>query len=599
MLGLRCDSAPEGHMLKRLSYYFLVHVTKSLLIQSRNQLILRLAEMSVVSERTGRNAAPSIIERFPLTLPITAQQPRCGRASTVQPNGAATVGLINHRHAASSLLSPLAGEKQQRELEIFQDWARSAIQTQRDDLCRIGGAVDRLERELKDVKDFMGNVRAELTTCRQFQESIKNKELRDIRQGLDVIQAELNTNRQFKNSLREDEFPVLQEDIDVLRSELAKAQDFQQELKHQDFRTLQQDVDALRRNVEGLAYLSEDDYRASIQKFEKRMNEVYEVVPKADEVNILRAEFLQLKARLASIESSVRDASATRETIAQTPHMSEKAPGAILQNHIGIPGLETSRLSKRSDLRVVHPSSYEHDHGQAKSLLKRKHFEAKSNNDKSYSPPAKRQMTSTGQAASINSKNDASKSLTVRFQAEYSPIIVSSNHGTPSPLLDRYSDNNAGNEDNVLNRSNDESMISNNLPQKPLSTGDVLSSRPKLPTGRSNGVSRVTIDNSVGKPSMNTDPKRTSLNRAQKSAEMSHKSVRVTTTNENQKYGSIRERSDTPDQLSTLSADEAMQKSVQKRRSGCVNGQGRNTFSGNIIETIGKLITSAFNSRYF
>lgn len=66
VLGLRCDSAPENHLLRD------------------QQLLLRLAHMSVISKDTRQNAVVDVKEKFALTLPGTKKPSTPRRAPTEQ-----------------------------------------------------------------------------------------------------------------------------------------------------------------------------------------------------------------------------------------------------------------------------------------------------------------------------------------------------------------------------------------------------------------------------------------------------------------------------------------------------------------------------------
>ncbi|KAH8591942.1 hypothetical protein B0O99DRAFT_518525, partial [Bisporella sp. PMI_857] len=116
VLGLRCHSAPSGHLLKR------------------HQLLLRLAYMSVISAQTQSTAALSIQARFALTLPGTKKS------------------LTPRRELSEQ---PVPGNK-------FKTWAEAAIALQRQDIDRIGSAVDRIEKGMKSFRDFMNELRTDI-----------------------------------------------------------------------------------------------------------------------------------------------------------------------------------------------------------------------------------------------------------------------------------------------------------------------------------------------------------------------------------------------------------------------------------------------------
>lgn len=532
--------------------------------------------MSVISERTGKKATASVIERFPLTLAGATKPPRAARASTVQPSYRdGTPILVNHRHAASPVFPPPIDDKQLRELERFKDWAKSAIQTQQNDIDRIGGAVDRMERDLKSFKTFMEEMHTELITHRQGQDSQKDEELGVLKEELHAIQAELNSNRQFRNSLKEEEFPVLQEDMDALRSELAQARKFQRELKDQDIKTLQQDIQGLRRSLEGMSYLTEGGPKVSQEKFETLVNDVREVNHKSNEIYTLRTDLGQFQTRVASMETAIREAEASIRK-----HVLDQAAGAASQNESGIIGSSTPRQLVRNNVERAHERREKRD----QPIAKRRHSEMENNVDKSQGPPTKRPMHSRGNPSALHSPgNGASQSLTVGFRGKNSPIVLSSNHGTPSPILDRRgSIQSIRTGIEVINRSMNgpidfnelDSLLDKSRPApKPLSTGDIISSKAPVQFDTPNAAPKGLLRKSTVTSHTDTASKRrhnitTPLNQAQKSGGKPQKSVKAASNKENKKPRNFRDRSDTPDQLSTLSADEAMQKSVQRRPSG-------------------------------
>lgn len=561
--------------------------------------------MSIVSERTGHKANVSVIERFPLTLPGATKPPRSRRASTVQPSyRAGTPSLVNHRPVSNSILPPIV-EKQLQELDKFKDWAKTAIETQQNDVDRIGGAFDRLERDMVSFKAFMEEVRTELATYRQFQENLKDEELRVIKQDLFGIRAELNANRQFKNSLREEEFPVLQEDIHALRSELAEAQRFQRELKQQDIKAVQRDVNGLRQKLESMANLTEDDPKLTHEEFEILVDDVREVDRKVGKINILRTELEQFKARLACVETSVQNNMIIRQAERPTwKHLPDHKTETISRRESRIPGHETSQVSIRKNMQQIDSSSHEQEERRAQSLPKRRYLELE-NNEGAYNPPAKRPMHSTTQTSSIlSSGNGTSKSLTVRFRTGGSPIILSSNHGTPSPVLDRYSFHSTQNRDGAKKSLNNGPMPVNDLQnlndtsrssREPLARGDIISSKAQLRSGTSIPVHKRAIDISPGASGVDTvsrsqNHSTTHKNSVQKSEERSHPAVRIAPSKQMKKPRHFRERSDTPDQLSTPFADQAMQKSVQKRVSGSSKIRNRSIFDNVAISPMGTLI---------
>ena len=89
VLGLRCDNAPEGHMLRK------------------HQLLLRLAHMSVLYTKSRLKAYTSVNERFALTFPSTKRQATPRRASSDQLSQASvTSGLNGFKNDEGNMLPP-------------------------------------------------------------------------------------------------------------------------------------------------------------------------------------------------------------------------------------------------------------------------------------------------------------------------------------------------------------------------------------------------------------------------------------------------------------------------------------------------------------
>jgi hypothetical protein len=620
----------------------------SLLIQTRNQLILRLAEITITSERTGEKTAVSILERFPLTLPGAKKPPGVRRASTVQPSHrAGTPSLMNRPNATNFRFPSPIDDMQVRQLEKFTDWARTAVKCQQNDINRIGAAIDRMERDMNSFRDFVQEIRTELTTYHQFQESLKDKELPVLREDLKGLRIEVDANRQFQNTLTEEEFPVLQEDIDALRSELAKSQQFQQQLKHHDLKILGQNLQGLRLSLGDLANQKEDKFKLSHAKFDTLMDEVREVNRKANEIEGVRAELEYFKARIASLESSARETLISGNT--ETPRVeraSEPKTGTI-------PGLEDKVHWAEALQPSTHTqqSRYEWCEKRDHSLPKRWNFHAENNDEVPYEPPTKRLRRSVGRAST--------RYLSVPFQTPKSPIVVSSNHGTPSPILDRHDLRNEGGGLNNWNGSRVQfkdqeddirgvPQLTHNPPQtnqehlgkrQPLSrstmppvsnypTSDLSQEAVERPRGISaSSVSPVTVSRRASNKSLQNnlisdplDEKRCGdnitllsssgrldrrpfrhkarysnmtndnsiidlrpqdcggalLNPGETPGERSYQLRGRVSSKENDKPKYARQRSETPDQLSIIIADEAMQKSVPRRASDGAKARGSN-----------------------
>lgn len=517
--------------------------------------------MSVVSERTGHRVGVSVVERFPLVLSGTSKVPRSRRASTAQPSyREATPSIINNRQVAHPVIGTVVEDKQLRELKKFKDWAEGAIRAQQNDLDRISGVVNRMEKDMDSFKTFMDDVRTELATYRQFQESLKDDELRSIKQDMNSIRQELNANRQFKNSLTEEEFPVLQEDMDALRSDLADTKHAQQELKVRDIKYLQQDLAKLRHSMESLSNIVGNDPKVSNEKFESLVDEVRVVNEKASDIFNFKDELGQLKARLLSMETSTRAGAAAqgvdKPMLENTPHQETEIP-------------HYERCGPRK---------------------KQTHF--LDSRETEHNLPIKRRKRSPGQITSILSSGNAStKPSAVQFHTENLQGAPSSNHGTPSPTLDRSIVQTVSNTGETKDSSN-----------KPITFSNLQDLRSHPRRGRKSQIEESTASAIIQAPSTLHNPvasdviessarktraarfltaqelTQAGMNSVHKSGDKLHKAMRALLNKESRSSWHVRERSDTPDQLSTLSADEAMQKSARKRSSVVTKGSARNIF---------------------
>ncbi|KAH7354717.1 hypothetical protein BKA65DRAFT_227289 [Rhexocercosporidium sp. MPI-PUGE-AT-0058] len=187
VVGLRCENAPEGHLLKE------------------NQLILRLTNMSVVTEEGGGKAKISILKSFPLTIASGKKPPGTRRAATVQPSP-------RYPHSAFKTPAPIhkavvsrtPGPEDRLSLPLpnvtvsdvtkFKTWAEDAINTQQKDIDRISGTVDRIERNMRLFKDFMIAIRSELASSRRFPDSIGGEDLSALREDLDDLRRQVEEN---------------------------------------------------------------------------------------------------------------------------------------------------------------------------------------------------------------------------------------------------------------------------------------------------------------------------------------------------------------------------------------------------------------------
>jgi hypothetical protein len=455
VLGMRCDNAPEQHLLKRCfsSRPEITDLTwKILLITCRNQLFLKLPEISLASELTGAEATVSVRQTFPLIPPGVKIPSSMRRASTVHPSPRpqtpsfpATKNVVNgsmppppiienkhvrefqnfkgwtedtvktqqqhidrideERHRDMVNFKDWAQDsfelqqkdidevnrRHHQELEKFKTWAQEAIKAQQDDIDRIGSTVDRIERDMASFKDFMQEVRTDLTANRLFQENLKEVELPALQKASHNVCTDNKDIRQNLNGLR---------------SEFDKSiMDRAPQVTHEELESLTDDV--------------------------------REVNRKANEVDGLRAELEYLKARLSSMEEVTReglaprrdDATATRPPIHD--YSSKLARTTNKQDQGNTVGDEDSQSSVRTRSHARPPSDQEVAIEQL-SLPKRKHYQLE-DDQQLYEPPAKKvkNLPRSGYTNPAGNLTNAPKSPRVRFK---SPVVISSDHSSPSLL---------------------------------------------------------------------------------------------------------------------------------------------------------------------
>lgn len=183
ILGLRCHDAPPGHILRK------------------DQIILRLNKMSVISERTGKPSTPSIKH----TYALTRKGSKNGGDNNVHNN---TNGGNGHdRDLAVDSGVSLDDADRLQNLSHFAEWAEGAIDTQKKDIDRISASVNKIEKDMRSFKDFMTMVRKELTV------RPTNIEMDEVRATVSSLRDEIHDS---KHDRRGAEGSLSFEDVDLM-----------------------------------------------------------------------------------------------------------------------------------------------------------------------------------------------------------------------------------------------------------------------------------------------------------------------------------------------------------------------------------------------
>ncbi|RAL66395.1 hypothetical protein DID88_006086 [Monilinia fructigena] len=142
ILGLRCDSAPEGHLLKR------------------DQLLLCAKKLRMESQPAGRKAVLRVTKTHDLKKCSNSSSSPLKRPSSILPHATRSRD-VSHQSIEKSFtpavfLPPTPGDAA----------LTSTIREQQKDIDRIDAAVGRLQKDIQDVKFFMEDVRREMREIR-------------------------------------------------------------------------------------------------------------------------------------------------------------------------------------------------------------------------------------------------------------------------------------------------------------------------------------------------------------------------------------------------------------------------------------------------
>lgn len=185
VLGLKCQNAPMGHILKK------------------DQILLRLKKLTVLSRRTGKVAQPVVRKSHELNKEA---------AGGGQHNGEIKDGL----------------DAENEETDHFRSWTEVAIESQKADIERISASVQRIENDMQSFKDFMTVVRKELsirpTNIELDSLRASITETIDRRQGIALSSEdlELMTDSISKISSRVSEVDTLKLEVQLLKSRIKR-----------------------------------------------------------------------------------------------------------------------------------------------------------------------------------------------------------------------------------------------------------------------------------------------------------------------------------------------------------------------------------------
>ncbi|KAG4435197.1 hypothetical protein IFR05_009305 [Cadophora sp. M221] len=230
VVGLRCETAPDGHLLKE------------------NQLILRLTDMSVVTEEDGDKAKISILKCFPLSIAASKKPAGTGRAATIQPSPRiqhSGLGTPVHLHKSVVSRTPCPDDRLSllppsvtvSEVTKFKTWAEDAINSQQKDIDRISRTINGIKQDMRLFKNFMIEVRSELASSRhqQLPDPIGEEDLSALREDLDGLRQQVKENGQaiskVSGELPSRSLQDIAQDVEKVSQKVSKVDGLKSELE--------------------------------------------------------------------------------------------------------------------------------------------------------------------------------------------------------------------------------------------------------------------------------------------------------------------------------------------------------------------------------
>ncbi|TQS36528.1 hypothetical protein Golomagni_03016 [Golovinomyces magnicellulatus] len=195
VLGLRCDTAPENHILKQ------------------DQLILRLKEMFIISERSGQSVNASVLKTISLKEDGNTDTSTLSRIAPVHSfsrphdpsidsnnreydeTGDEALGIREAHKLLQIRQSPqFVTVKEIKclsvEVENFKNWARDLILNQQKDIERLSGTISGIEKEMQSIKNLLLEVKNESKFCHRNKKYAN--ELVDMRDEIKQVSGKLD-----------------------------------------------------------------------------------------------------------------------------------------------------------------------------------------------------------------------------------------------------------------------------------------------------------------------------------------------------------------------------------------------------------------------
>ncbi|KHJ34231.1 hypothetical protein EV44_g2998 [Erysiphe necator] len=239
VLGLRCDSAPDNHILKQ------------------NQLILRLKETTIISEGSGKVADLSVLKVIPLkddkntnssTFPQTPStipsiRPSVSHSSFRNHKFSGVYGDFSEQHNSKRLQEIAQPKQHDFETEInsltigvekFRGWAEETILSQQKDIDRLSGTMLRIERDMQTLKSYMQELNNKFAS--DYHSKNQCKEVAEVRNEIKRVNVRLDQKEEVPEwnkaaSLLARNMKTIAGDVKKLSSQAEKISGFKKTLE--------------------------------------------------------------------------------------------------------------------------------------------------------------------------------------------------------------------------------------------------------------------------------------------------------------------------------------------------------------------------------
>ena len=288
--------------------------------------------MNVVSEQSGDKAVISVQQKIPLQVAGAKKLPAGRRAATVQPTPRAqpSNSLIEygrHQSRSGNMLPPPVEDSSRKDLAKFASWAEDAINNQQKDIDRIGGAVARIEKDMKSFKEFMSEVRAELAATRatrKTQEELKEEQLAWLREDLKELRQE---NGDFQQDMREEELPSIHNELEQLRQQYDSNNGFTELSNRGSLQPMDGGANGLRKSVMRIDHkVSEmDGLKMELKRLQQRLSDIEE---KRQDSFVFPKTLMDHPGTPDLPSAAVRQMRSTSTTVRQRPRLMFEAPHA-------------------------------------------------------------------------------------------------------------------------------------------------------------------------------------------------------------------------------------------------------------------------------